>query len=188
MARAARQSGAARRGDQAVGGDARAAAAHRPGRRLRLGRGPGGADRRPDLDVTRRRRARAAQRRPERRARDARSRLPADPEEARAAQGVKDMVRISDARMSGTAFGTIVLHIAPGSRRSAGRWRWCGRRSDRARRGRAPARAAGRRGRARSARRAAGSRPRTRRPSPRLRALYLRSVLQADEGCDFDFC
>ncbi|MFP5206576.1 MAG: IlvD/Edd family dehydratase [Acidobacteriota bacterium] len=27
--------------------------------------------------------------------------------------GVKDMVRLSDARMSGTAFGTIVLHIAP---------------------------------------------------------------------------
>ena len=30
-----------------------------------------------------------------------------------AQQGVKDMVRISDARMSGTAFGTIVLHIVP---------------------------------------------------------------------------
>jgi dihydroxy-acid dehydratase len=29
--------------------------------------------------------------------------------------GIKDMVRISDARMSGTAFGTIVLHIAPES-------------------------------------------------------------------------
>jgi len=28
-------------------------------------------------------------------------------------QGVKDMVRISDARMSGTAFGTVVLHVAP---------------------------------------------------------------------------
>lgn len=28
-------------------------------------------------------------------------------------RGVKDMVRISDARMSGTAYGTIVLHIAP---------------------------------------------------------------------------
>ena len=28
-------------------------------------------------------------------------------------QGVKDMVRISDARMSGTAFGTIILHVAP---------------------------------------------------------------------------
>lgn len=32
-----------------------------------------------------------------------------------AAQGVKDMVRISDARMSGTAFGTIVLHVNPES-------------------------------------------------------------------------
>ncbi len=29
------------------------------------------------------------------------------------AQGVKDMVRISDARMSGTAYGTIVLHVSP---------------------------------------------------------------------------
>ena len=32
-----------------------------------------------------------------------------------AMMGVKDMVRISDARMSGTAFGTIVLHITPES-------------------------------------------------------------------------
>lgn len=32
-----------------------------------------------------------------------------------ARQGVKDMVRISDARMSGTAFGTIVLHVTPES-------------------------------------------------------------------------
>ena len=30
-----------------------------------------------------------------------------------ARQGVKDMVRISDARMSGTAFGTVVLHVTP---------------------------------------------------------------------------
>ncbi|WP_031304294.1 IlvD/Edd family dehydratase [Sphingobium quisquiliarum] len=28
-------------------------------------------------------------------------------------QGVKDMVRISDARMSGTAYGTVILHCAP---------------------------------------------------------------------------
>ena len=28
-------------------------------------------------------------------------------------QGVRDMVRISDARMSGTSYGTIVLHVAP---------------------------------------------------------------------------
>ena len=31
------------------------------------------------------------------------------------AQGVTDMVRVSDARMSGTAFGTVVLHVAPES-------------------------------------------------------------------------
>ncbi len=30
-------------------------------------------------------------------------------------QGVRDMVRISDGRMSGTAFGTVVLHVAPES-------------------------------------------------------------------------
>jgi dihydroxy-acid dehydratase len=30
-----------------------------------------------------------------------------------AQRGVKDMIRISDARMSGTAFGTIVLHVTP---------------------------------------------------------------------------
>jgi dihydroxy-acid dehydratase len=28
-------------------------------------------------------------------------------------RGVTDMVRISDARMSGTAFGTVILHVAP---------------------------------------------------------------------------
>ena len=28
-------------------------------------------------------------------------------------EGVSDMVRISDARMSGTAYGTVVLHVAP---------------------------------------------------------------------------
>jgi dihydroxy-acid dehydratase len=32
-----------------------------------------------------------------------------------AGAGVKDIVRISDGRMSGTAFGTIVLHVTPES-------------------------------------------------------------------------
>ncbi len=32
-----------------------------------------------------------------------------------AEQGIRDMVRVSDARMSGTAFGTVVLHVAPES-------------------------------------------------------------------------
>ena len=31
------------------------------------------------------------------------------------AQGVTDMVRVSDARMSGTGYGTVVLHVAPES-------------------------------------------------------------------------
>ncbi|MCZ6900948.1 MAG: dihydroxy-acid dehydratase, partial [Bacteroidetes bacterium] len=30
-------------------------------------------------------------------------------------QGVKDMVRISDGRMSGTAYGTVILHVSPES-------------------------------------------------------------------------
>lgn len=29
------------------------------------------------------------------------------------ARAIKDMVRISDARMSGTAYGTVVLHVCP---------------------------------------------------------------------------
>jgi dihydroxy-acid dehydratase len=28
-------------------------------------------------------------------------------------KGITDMVRVSDARMSGTAYGTVVLHVAP---------------------------------------------------------------------------
>ena len=43
-----------------------------------------------------------------------------------ARSGVKDMVRISDARMSGTAFGTVVLHVTPEVRRRAGRSPSCG--------------------------------------------------------------
>src|SRR5690606_31004192 len=30
-------------------------------------------------------------------------------------KGVKDMIRISDGRMSGTAYGTVVLHVSPES-------------------------------------------------------------------------
>jgi len=39
-------------------------------------------------------------------------------------QGVSDMLRISDARMSGTAFGTVVLHVAPEAE-AVGRSPWC---------------------------------------------------------------
>jgi dihydroxy-acid dehydratase len=29
------------------------------------------------------------------------------------AEGVRDLVRVTDARMSGTSFGTVFLHVAP---------------------------------------------------------------------------
>ncbi|MFG1397027.1 dihydroxy-acid dehydratase [Roseixanthobacter pseudopolyaromaticivorans] len=102
-----------------------------------------------------------------------------------ARQGVKDMVRISDARMSGTAYGTIVLHVAPDA--ASGGPLGLVRNGDRIRlsvkagtidllvgedelahrrRDQPPARLAPQRGYAR---------------------LYYREVLQADQGCDFDF-
>jgi dihydroxy-acid dehydratase len=100
-------------------------------------------------------------------------------------RGITDMVRISDARMSGTAFGTVVLHVAPES-------------------------AAG--GPLRAVRDGdpivldveeqrldldvpAGEIERRLaelgEPEPQYRrgygALYVEHVLQANEGCDFDF-
>jgi len=99
--------------------------------------------------------------------------------------GVSDMVRVSDARMSGTAFGTVVLHVSPESAVGgplalvetgdlieldveAGRLEV--KLSDRE-----------------LSSRRAGYMP----PKPKYRrgygALYLEHVLQAHEGCDFDF-
>nr|BFF25338.1 hypothetical protein GCM10025732_33030 [Glycomyces mayteni] len=40
-------------------------------------------------------------------------------------QGVRDMVRICDGRMSGTAYGTVVLHVTPEAA-AGGPWPWCG--------------------------------------------------------------
>jgi len=48
----------------------------------------------------------------------------ADSEKAGARRPVKDMVRISDARMSGTAFGYHRASHHAGNPQSAGRWRW----------------------------------------------------------------
>ncbi len=96
--------------------------------------------------------------------------------------GVRDMVRISDARMSGTAYGSIVLHVTPDSAsggplakvKNGDRIRLSvkERRIDLlvppdelARRKTAPA------------------------PMPErgYARLYRREILQADRGCDFDF-
>jgi dihydroxy-acid dehydratase/L-arabonate dehydrase len=104
------------------------------------------------------------------------------------AQGVTDMVRVSDARMSGTAYGTVVLHVAPEARAGGplaivrdGDWieldcdkgvlrididddeirtrldAWLAAKSE------IPEDRSG------------------------YRKLYVEHVLQADEGCDFDF-
>ena len=69
----------------------------------------------PGLEVKRRRHSDGvAQRRPRRRARDARVGAHADPGQV-LRDGVTDLLRISDARMSGTSYGAVVLHVAPES-------------------------------------------------------------------------
>lgn len=104
------------------------------------------------------------------------------------AQGIKDMVRISDARMSGTAYGTVVLHVAPEAKAGGplavvreGDWIEldCANNrlhldiSDAELQSRLEAWAA------------------KQQPDPAdasgYRKLYVQHVLQADEGCDFDF-
>ncbi|WP_316980273.1 IlvD/Edd family dehydratase [Shumkonia mesophila] len=104
-----------------------------------------------------------------------------------AAQGVKDMIRMSDARMSGTAFGSIVLHICPEA--AVGGPLALVRTGDRIRLD-VPGRSldvlvfddelAARR----------TALPPPRKPTTGLRGyyrLFLDHVQQADEGCDFDF-
>jgi dihydroxy-acid dehydratase len=103
-----------------------------------------------------------------------------------AQQGVKDMVRISDARMSGTAFGTIVLHIAPEA--AIGGPLALVRTGDRIRLD-----TQGRRidllvdeaelAQRRAAWVAPAPRPQEKRGYARL---YREQVLQADQGCDFN--
>ena len=98
--------------------------------------------------------------------------------------GVKDMVRISDARMSGTAFGTIVLHVAPEA--AAGGPLGAVRNGDRIRLSVAEKRIDLLVDPAEIARRLAGFTPPPA-PARGYKALYRRTVTQAPEGCDFDF-
>jgi dihydroxy-acid dehydratase len=100
-------------------------------------------------------------------------------------QGVRDMLRISDARMSGTSYGACVLHVAPESfvggplalvqdgdviELDVDARRLALRLSDEEL----------------ARRRALWKKPEF--PHPRgYGALYARHVTQADQGCDFDF-
>src|SRR5271156_921064 len=99
--------------------------------------------------------------------------------------GVKDMVRISDARMSGTAYGTIVLHVSPES--AVGGPLAFVRNGDRI------ALSVANRSLnllvddAELAKRRAAHRPATAEGMRGYARLYMESVLQAEAGCDFDF-
>jgi dihydroxy-acid dehydratase len=100
-------------------------------------------------------------------------------------QGVRDMVRISDARMSGTSYGACVLHVAPES--------WIGGPLALVRDGDVieldvPGRSLTLKvSDEELARRRAAWKP----PAPHYArgygALFARHITQANEGCDFDF-
>ncbi|HEY1291249.1 MAG TPA: IlvD/Edd family dehydratase [Burkholderiales bacterium] len=99
--------------------------------------------------------------------------------------GVKDMVRISDARMSGTAYGTIVLHVSPEA--AVGGALALVRNGDRIRLS----------VKSRSIdllvsegelqKRKAAWTPPVPPPARGYAKLYMDHVLQAEHGCDFDF-
>ena len=102
------------------------------------------------------------------------------------AAGVKDMVRISDARMSGTAYGTVVLHVAPEAMAGGplgivqdGDWITLDCAGGLLNLDITDEEMA-----ARQAVRVRGSAPG---PKSGYQQLYIEHVLQADEGCDFDF-
>ncbi len=104
-----------------------------------------------------------------------------------AQQGVKDMVRISDARMSGTAFGTIVLHIVPEA--AIGGPLGLVRNGDRIKLDVENRRIDLLVDEAELTRRKAEwTAPKPHAGSDRgYLSLYLNNVNQADQGCDFDF-
>jgi len=101
-----------------------------------------------------------------------------------AQQGVKDMVRISDARMSGTAYGTVVLHVAPDAA-SGGPLAFV-RNGDRIRLSVRERRIDLLVSDEEMGRRRAGFVPPPV-PARGYARLYAEQILQADQGCDFGF-
>ncbi|SEM16821.1 IlvD/Edd family dehydratase [Halomonas caseinilytica] len=104
-------------------------------------------------------------------------------------QGVTDMVRLSDARMSGTAYGTVVLHVAPEA--AAGGPLAAVRNGDwielDAYAGKLHLDIDDEELQARLAEHDPTQASRQIASSGGYRQLYIEHVLQADEGCDFDF-
>ncbi|MBX3028974.1 MAG: dihydroxy-acid dehydratase [Chloroflexi bacterium] len=100
-------------------------------------------------------------------------------------EGVTDMVRISDARMSGTGFGTVVLHIAPEA--AIGGPLAFVRTGDRIRLDTAARRLDLLVSDDELAARRDAWVPRPPSSTRGYRSLYERTVMQADRGCDLDF-
>jgi L-arabonate dehydrase len=105
------------------------------------------------------------------------------------AQGITDMVRISDARMSGTAYGTVVLHVAPEAAAGGplaivqdGDWIALDSFAGKLELEVSDAEIA-----QRFAARQALQDATPAAPKSGYQQLYIDRVLQADEGCDFDF-
>ena len=102
-----------------------------------------------------------------------------------ASQGVKDMVRISDARMSGTAFGTIVLHVTPDA--ASGGPLGLVRNGDRIRLSVKQRQIDLLLDDAELKRRAAAQSKPAEKPARGYARLYAQEILGADLGCDFAF-
>jgi len=100
-------------------------------------------------------------------------------------KGVKDMVRISDARMSGTSYGTVVLHVAPES--AVGGPLVLVRDGDEIELDVPKRTLTLRVSDDELARRRAAWKPRPPHFERGYGRMFLDHVLQADQGCDFDF-
>ncbi len=102
-----------------------------------------------------------------------------------AAAGVKDMIRVSDARMSGTAFGTIVLHVTPDA--ASGGPLGLVRSGDRIKLSVQNKRIDLLVDDAELKKRAAVVKPAAEKPARGYAKLYAQEILGADQGCDFGF-
>jgi dihydroxy-acid dehydratase len=99
--------------------------------------------------------------------------------------GLKDMVRISDARMSGTAYGTIVLHVSPEA--AVGGPLALVRNGDRIKLSVRERKIDLLVNEAELQRRKSAWQPPVAAPARGYAKLYMDHVLQAEHGCDFDF-
>ncbi|MDO9411074.1 MAG: dihydroxy-acid dehydratase [Pseudolabrys sp.] len=102
-----------------------------------------------------------------------------------ATKGLKDMIRVSDARMSGTAFGTIVLHVTPDA--ASGGLLGLVRNGDRIRLSVKERRIELLVDEAELQRREATREKPPETPSRGYSRLYAKEITGADQGCDFEF-